>query len=244
MNSRNTFNCRHLFTLIELLVVIAIIAILASMLLPALGKAREKARGISCLGNLRQVGLFANIYHTDWDHFFNANAGPTGRLQWSNLLTINGYVPYTLVDSVFCPPAFFHCPSVTKRHPSYTVPRSNVWVTTTYGVPTEIYAKGADDTYTWTSLPKYFQSNFISESGNKPGNFVIFADSVNNSSSVASQCMSYSLAYWNNGNEQVVARRHSNRATLFFVDGHAESVGEKEMREFSTPIKNSLLKVN
>ena len=57
---------RRSFTLIELLIVIAIIAILASMLLPALNQARERAKSISCVGKLRQIGQAANLYVGDY----------------------------------------------------------------------------------------------------------------------------------------------------------------------------------
>lgn len=69
---------RDSFTIVELLIVISIIAILASLLLPALGKARDKAKAITCIGNLKQCGLFFESYISDSDDFIPPPNSPKG----------------------------------------------------------------------------------------------------------------------------------------------------------------------
>ena len=92
-----TSNARRLalnaFTLIELLVVIAIIAILAAILFPVFAQAREKARAISCLSNIKQIGLAATQYTQDYDEMaVPAEIRPSQTLPitWAQVLT-----PYT-----------------------------------------------------------------------------------------------------------------------------------------------------
>lgn len=86
--------CRMVFTLIELLVVVSIIMVMMGLLLPALGKAKEKAREIACAGNLKQCGVAIIQYTGDSNGWTPCAYRPfSGGCQWGIWLMGLGYLP-------------------------------------------------------------------------------------------------------------------------------------------------------
>lgn len=114
-------SAKYIFTLIELLIVIAIIAILASMLLPALSKARDKAKSIACANTLKTLGTYSMMYVDSYDGWLQPVKNSTCTRQWPFYLA--HVMPLSLEShlSWLRSPLFFCAAKVDLKHYSYAM---------------------------------------------------------------------------------------------------------------------------
>jgi prepilin-type N-terminal cleavage/methylation domain-containing protein/prepilin-type processing-associated H-X9-DG protein len=190
------------FTLIELLVVIAIVAVLAGLLLPALGRAKEAARQIQCLGQMRQIGLAVRLYADDnADEFPRSqhSAFAHGQLAWGRAIA-SQFIPNpdgwtNLMLGVY------HCPS--DRRPAAWSYAQNVYFE--LDPETDDYDGSPQSWRRVASIPR-------------PAGTILHAETR----AGADHIMPH---YWTTPQDaaDVDARRHRTRSNYNFVDGHAEA---------------------